>query len=282
MPDKNHIHHKILALGFDHYEAVFMIYVVQALLVTLAYVLRFESDVLIMLIYVAFCLFVAGGFYIALRNRWYLARDEKSLVSQVIALNLTRFRGGGAQQLAETIVTLVSVAVPLYLLAGTLLVTQVSADISILATITLVFLLFTSFRAWSQSFGWTERAGTYITATFVVYLMNQSSGIIAHTQFIQNLVFVLLALAVVVGFRYSKDRTFQMTPLDFIVIFAAFAVPSISQTFASTFNLNDSIAKLIILFYSIELLLTNVTKRWDLLRVFVYLPLAVLGIRGVV
>jgi hypothetical protein len=93
---------------------------------------------------------------------------------------------------------------------------------------------------------------------------------------------VLLALAVVVGFRYSKDRTFQMTPLDFIVIFAAFAVPSISQTFASTFNLNDSIAKLIILFYSIELLLTNVTKRWDLLRVFVYLPLAVLGIRGVV
>ena len=44
LPDKNHIHHKLLTLGFDHYEAVFVIYLLQTLLVAAAYFLRFETD----------------------------------------------------------------------------------------------------------------------------------------------------------------------------------------------------------------------------------------------
>jgi UDP-GlcNAc:undecaprenyl-phosphate GlcNAc-1-phosphate transferase len=33
LPDRNHIHHKLLGLGFHHYEAVFLICVLQTLLV---------------------------------------------------------------------------------------------------------------------------------------------------------------------------------------------------------------------------------------------------------
>jgi UDP-GlcNAc:undecaprenyl-phosphate GlcNAc-1-phosphate transferase len=33
LPDKNHIHHRLLVLGFDHYEAVFVIYLLQSILV---------------------------------------------------------------------------------------------------------------------------------------------------------------------------------------------------------------------------------------------------------
>ena len=42
--DKNHLHHKLLAMGLSHYEAVLMIYLVQATLVTLAYALRWQAE----------------------------------------------------------------------------------------------------------------------------------------------------------------------------------------------------------------------------------------------
>ena len=47
-PDKNHIHHRLLALGLHHYEAVFVIYALQTLLVATAYFVRYESDWLIL------------------------------------------------------------------------------------------------------------------------------------------------------------------------------------------------------------------------------------------
>jgi len=47
-PDKNHIHHKLLALGFSHHEAVMVIYAVQADLFLLAYWMRYESDLAIL------------------------------------------------------------------------------------------------------------------------------------------------------------------------------------------------------------------------------------------
>ncbi|THB69784.1 MAG: undecaprenyl/decaprenyl-phosphate alpha-N-acetylglucosaminyl 1-phosphate transferase, partial [Gammaproteobacteria bacterium] len=42
--DKNHIHHRLLALGLDHYEVVFVIYLVQAILATIAFSLRNYAD----------------------------------------------------------------------------------------------------------------------------------------------------------------------------------------------------------------------------------------------
>lgn len=63
-PDKNHIHHKLLALGLDHYEAVFVIYLTQTLLVCAAYVLRYQSDLLLVSVYLGFCALVVGGFHL--------------------------------------------------------------------------------------------------------------------------------------------------------------------------------------------------------------------------
>jgi UDP-GlcNAc:undecaprenyl-phosphate/decaprenyl-phosphate GlcNAc-1-phosphate transferase len=52
--DKNHIHHKLLAIGFGHHEAVMVIYTIQAALLVLSYFLRYESEVVILGVVVAF------------------------------------------------------------------------------------------------------------------------------------------------------------------------------------------------------------------------------------
>ena len=70
LPDKNHIHHKLLALGFHHYEAVFVIYALQTLLVATAYFLRYESDWLILALYALFCLALIGSLKAAMASAW--------------------------------------------------------------------------------------------------------------------------------------------------------------------------------------------------------------------
>src|SRR3569833_3077616 len=59
-PDRNLILLRLLASGLDHYQAVFGIYVVQALLVIAAYFLRNAPDDLILLCYSLCCAAVAA------------------------------------------------------------------------------------------------------------------------------------------------------------------------------------------------------------------------------
>src|SRR5262245_31395049 len=64
--DRKHIHHKLLTIGLSHYESVTVIYALQAGMVGLAYLLRWQSDTLIVLLYlilagVVLSLFIAAG-----------------------------------------------------------------------------------------------------------------------------------------------------------------------------------------------------------------------------
>ena len=52
--DRKHLHHRLLALGFDHFEAVAVIYVLQGTLFLLAWWLRFHSDATILATFAAF------------------------------------------------------------------------------------------------------------------------------------------------------------------------------------------------------------------------------------
>lgn len=60
MPDRGHIHHKLLALGFKHYGAVSLIYVMGGFLICTTFYVRYQSDTLILCLFVAFCVVVVG------------------------------------------------------------------------------------------------------------------------------------------------------------------------------------------------------------------------------
>lgn len=60
-PDKRHLHHQFLAIGLKHYQAVAAIYILSFLLLGVAYLIRYESDVVVLLVYLLFC-FVTVGF----------------------------------------------------------------------------------------------------------------------------------------------------------------------------------------------------------------------------
>ena len=277
-PDKNHIHHKLLALGLDHYEAVFLIYVVQASLVLAAYSLRYQADAVIISIYALFCLSVWSSLSWAMSCGWQVrfARDgqERSFVSR--KLRWLRHDGG----FVKTAFVIAAVGVPLYLFAGATLSEAVSLDIGILA-LALLLVLITMYKAQrAQPFSWMERAATYMVITFIVYLVQTTPGVLSALQNYSVAYFGVLAAAVMLGFRFSKHKSFKITPLDFLVIFIALTVPNLPELYFERFNLGEGIAQIIVLFYGVELVLINVARLHDSLRWALYACLAILCVRG--
>jgi UDP-N-acetylmuramyl pentapeptide phosphotransferase/UDP-N-acetylglucosamine-1-phosphate transferase len=78
--DRNHVHHKLLALGLSHHEAVIVIYGIQAVMVGLAYLLRWQSDALIFTMYGAFALAMFALFVAAERGGLLLSETSKGRV----------------------------------------------------------------------------------------------------------------------------------------------------------------------------------------------------------
>ena len=72
--DKQHLHHRLLGLGFDHFEAVALIYLLQGALFLLAWRMRYDSDVAIVAVFVAFAATLLPALFVAEHRGLALAR----------------------------------------------------------------------------------------------------------------------------------------------------------------------------------------------------------------
>ena len=278
-PDKNHIHHKLLALGFDHYEAVFMIYLLQSLLVAAAYFLRFEADWLILSVYGLFCLTLIGSLKAAMAAGWRFHKPQRQLETQVVFGWVQWLRKD--QRILKIAFYFAVIAIPCYFFLGAFFVERVPGDIGALACALLVVLLMLYFKNRHKPFNIVERACAYIAGICVVYLVQVMPGALAEFSLYRNILFAAMTVAVAIGFRFSKER-FRITPMDFLVILVALVVPNLPDVTLETGHVGMGVAMLIVLFYAIELVLNNIWRRWDVMRFTTYVTLAVLGLRGVI
>jgi UDP-GlcNAc:undecaprenyl-phosphate GlcNAc-1-phosphate transferase len=127
-----------------------------------------------------------------------------------------------------------------------------------------------------------EKAALYVTVTVLVYL---DAMVLPPDRLISVLTWtavVVAALAAAVRLRLQSDRRFQTTPLDLIVLFMALVVPSLPGSLHLTHGGALTIAKLLVLLYSIELLISRSDGRAVWLRVAVVSVLAGLAVRPLV
>jgi UDP-GlcNAc:undecaprenyl-phosphate GlcNAc-1-phosphate transferase len=260
-PDRNHIHHKLLALGLDHYEAVVIIYAFQSLLVIAAYYLRYNSDAVILGFYLVFCTFIAAGFRLAHVTGWKFrisGNEHRPLLARGVK-RLRHYQHSG--KITAIASHIVATSLPVYILAGILTTEEVSMDIGILALFSLAAIILFQLKIFMESGHWLERASAYLLCTLIVYLNHPANSLeINHVILLINSYFVLLAVAVVVGFHFSKSKEFSMTPLDFLVIFIAFTIPNLPGLEFGQ-NIGVAIAKIIVMFYAVELILSQLKHR---------------------
>ena len=255
-PDKNHIHHKLLALGFDHHEAVMVIYAVQADLFLLAYWLRYESDLTILAVVTLFFVGSIALFQAAARHGWRFRSPQQARVESPLSRFLDLLRQ--PQYLPRLSYFAVAFAVGVYAFLILAQTASVSTDVQILvmALLAVSVILLAILRIKPLSI--LEKAALYITSAILVYL---DSAVLPEDRRFAALkwaVIAVAALGTVLRLRLSADRRFVMTPLDLIVLFVALVVPSLPGTFALPDGGATGIAKLVILFYSIEVLVSRV------------------------
>jgi UDP-GlcNAc:undecaprenyl-phosphate/decaprenyl-phosphate GlcNAc-1-phosphate transferase len=276
-PDRNHIHHKLLKLGFDHHEAVMVIYIIQANLFILAYLLRFESDLLILSVVCALFIATILIFQIAARRGWRFRAQHATPRETPLADFIARLRK--PQNLPLWSYHAVAIAVGFYCCLIIAETASLEKDVRVLvvALLAVSAVLLGILRV--KPLNIIEKAALYVTTAVLVYmdtvLLPEHRILVAL-----NWTAVLIAAAgTVLSLRLARDRRFVVTPLDLIVLFVALIVPSFQESLGLPPGSAAGIAKLVILFYAIEVLVNREELRALWLRVAVAAVLAGLVLR---
>lgn len=272
--DKNHVHHKLLGLGMSHREAVIVIYGLQAVLVSLAYLLRWQSDLVVLTIY-AFFAFATFTLFVKHAGQILSFRRHTDSLSCPEA---------GARAESDWFSALpihtLAYAVTVFLLGSVLLPSHVPVDVGGLALLLFCLLPIGIWMVPSAA-PWFIRVGLYVGSTCVLYLSEQGVSDTPwsfHT--LLNVFFLCVAVLIMLTIRFGFKQRFQTTPLDYLIIFLAFAIPFLPEIRVEEINISLLTAKLIVMFFAFELLLHTYAER---LKPFGFVALWVLlglGVRA--
>jgi UDP-GlcNAc:undecaprenyl-phosphate GlcNAc-1-phosphate transferase len=274
-PDRNHFHHKLLVLGFDHYEAVLAIYGLQALFVLLAFFLRYESDIVILGVYGGLFGGLAVFFPVAQGLPWRiraLSHGGKSPLARGLEylgrtcwVEAAAFHGVGLALLA-------------LFLAGSFAAGRVGSDSGAFAAVALAIW-------WVGALGLrrrplpVERLGLYSCVVLATYLIEANSPDQPDLERCGRVLVVALAFMVGLGARLSR-RYFSVTPSDFLVLFVL--VVAASLPVFSALNYARLAVEAAVVLYGVEYVLRRLERPSRLLRGGGMLALAAVAVKGLV
>jgi UDP-GlcNAc:undecaprenyl-phosphate GlcNAc-1-phosphate transferase len=120
----------------------------------------------------------------------------------------------------------------------------------------------------------------YVVCALSVYFVE--SNIIKYSEYseIINIYVVILAIAFAVKVRFSRDKSFQITPLDFLVILLVLVVPNLPEFSVNGIEIGVAAFKLIVLFYACEAVLNIISRPWDIFRLGLAGSVLITVVRG--
>lgn len=275
--DRNHIHHRLLDLGFAHREAVILVYCVQVGLFLLAYYLRFDSDLLIAGTFVCFSVAVLGMLYWAHRSGW---RAHTGRALPLVSVVLDKLRNPEFSSLIVRLATWTMAAgLVVYAALAIVLSTRVASDVSLLSAAMLLILLVLSYFASAGMLTWMERLAAYVGVILLVYLDETAQQRGQALSLMTSIVIAVTGGAAACRFVFSGTRRFEVTSLDILVAFVALVVPNLPGLISVPPNLATGILKAVVLLYVVEML-EGVTVRRLVPRTVLTVMLACVALRG--
>ena len=276
---RNHVHHRLLDLGFIHQESVIIIYSLQMVFVTSGVLLRYESNVLITAVYVALCATVFGMLALAERSGWHLNERYKNNGQTIVM----------AHDILRRILVVVprkflSIGIPVYLISASLIIERVPSDFAKMSVLVAGLLALEIFFSKTQR-SIIRRALIYITAAFIGYLgISFTPEWAAFFEPAKSVFFILTAVAFAVAVKFSPRRRkneFETTATDYLVVFCLVAILTISK---GDFWGNDGVmfvVQMIVIFYGCELLIMEKRERWSSLSIASLVAALILAVRGI-
>ncbi len=275
--DRNHFHHKLMSLGFYHNESVLLIYTVQALLVSAAFVFRFNTEWFLLAGYVLFSVLVLTGFHIAQKRNWKLHRYH--FFDQAVKGRLRGLRGHGL--VIKVCFGAALFGVPLLLFIACLLPPKIPSAVSYLCAAFLAALLL----VWCFKKEWMKGSLTAVVYLFVPFIISLDVENVNHVSAtfsrLYNMAHIVLIVFVVLTLKFTRrQQGFKTTPMDFLILFIALVVPHALSRYLHIENLTVIAAKTVMFYFSYEVLIGEMRGKLTKLAAASMLPLLTVVARG--
>lgn len=271
-PDKNHIHHRLLSLGFRHYEVVAVLYSMQLTLLFFAYTMRFESDWLLLLVYLAFCVSVLGFLYWGQYSGWQLRKhlsieaDKERRTSIFRKLDWYYYNSANVIQLM----------LALFIFVGAWYLADLNAgNIPVLALSLLAFAAFIYvLRLYSPAL--ITRALVYSVSILIAYGYMVSLDSESSTNLVLDGYLLFMLLALLLGIRMTRKALFRLDTHDYLVFTLLLVLPLFPFELLNDESLARMVLRWALLIYCCEFLLSKGLKGNVLLDVVAGAALVVL------
>ena len=278
--DKNHFHHKLVRLGLFHTEAVVTIYAITALLAAAAFLLRYHSDWILILFYTVFCALVVSALTAAERSGFRFHRTGYFDIEIKGRLKQLKDK----QLLIRACFVPLQYGVPLLFIAAGLVPREVPGYF---ATLAAGFLAANAF-CWAvrpEILPAVLRMSFYLTVPLVLRMgqVDPKAWILPAAGWAYNLCFGALSFFIVMTLKFTRrQKGFKATPMDFLILVIALVVPNLPDPMMRGVHTGELAVKIIVLFFSFEVLLGELRGSMNRLTLGVLAGLALLALRGIV
>jgi UDP-GlcNAc:undecaprenyl-phosphate GlcNAc-1-phosphate transferase len=219
--DKNHFHHRIMRLGFYHTESVFLIYVIQAFLITAAIVFRYHSEWMLLGSYLVISGLILVGFWVAEKAGWKIKRFD--LIDRVIKGRLKAAVEQGL--LIKLSFRVLEYGLPVLVFFTCFLPQTIPGYFSMLSAALLVVLL----SIWLCTKNWLRRGilsmSLYLFIPFLIYMGVEQAATLMAGAFVKlyALAYLLLIVFVILTLKFSqRKKGFHVTTMDFLILIPGF------------------------------------------------------------
>ena len=272
--DKKHFHHHLIGLGLHQAESVVVIYVFQTLLIISALLFRYQSDWLLLIEYLGFSTAILLFFHRARKNGWRAQRLEFFEVRIAGRFRLLKREGTAIKRTFPVFVYGIS----LLLISTCFMAREIPRYLSVVALLLLIAigLIWFFAKPWLAV---TLRMAIYLFVPFAVYLSETASNRwldgVPRTMF--NTLFGIFAVLILVISKFSRRTSgFKSSPMDFLIIILAVAVPNLPNNNVLDYQYGLVAAKVIMLYFSFEVLLAELRGKYTFIAGTIMLSLFVL------
>ena len=276
--DNRHFHHKLIALGLYHSEAVLSIYFLQSFYVLSAFIFKFHNDLFLCIYFLISSGIILTIFYLADKTDWKLPR--KSFFDKIIKGRLRIIKEKNL--LIKISFHSVYLIFPILVIASCFIPKNIPFYFSMLSIIALSILLI----AWKLNKNWFDTLSGimfYLFIPVLVYLgeTNPAKWAISNFFNINFLLFILLIIFSYLTLKFTRrQKGFKTTPLDFLIVFIVLVIPYLPDPRIQNLNLGFSAIKIIIFYLGFEVLIGEIRNKSNQLCIISILFFVIICARG--
>lgn len=277
-PDKRHIHHQFLTLGLLHYQSVAALYVLNFLLLTIAFFMRFESDLLVLFSYLLFCMSTLG--VIAFLKHSAFARRRRAIRAEVTERrNLWLRRVGWIYSHGALAIQYLLGVIWLALVFSTEKIDLSMSGISF--AIVIITILTWKASIQSRFYG---RFLLYSTSVFSIFIATYQHDLSQLSWgegkvFIDGLLLVLVVF-LALSIRMTRRELFRLDTQDVLVLLLLLASSVLVVGFDSGNQVLSAIIRLAVLLYAAEYIVGR-EKSFSIAKIFTIATFVVIGLMGI-